>query len=84
MATSGSLWESQKLDVLVQISRNLCNTPDVDLNTPLHIAAKLGHLKIVEELIKDELLNNNHVKLDTRNSMKKTPVHLAAEHGHVK
>ena len=69
---------------LVHISRNLCNTPDVNLNTPLHIAAKLGHLDIVEELLNDELLKENYVKLDARNSMHRTPAHLAAEHGHVK
>ena len=67
---------------LVFISRKLCTTPDVDLNTPLHIAAKLGYLDIVEELLKDELLRQNHVKLDARNSMSKTPAHLAAEYGH--
>ena len=69
---------------LVHVSRSLCSTPDVDLNTPLHIAAKLGHLNIVEELLKDELLKQDHVKLDARNSMNKTPAHLAAEYGHVK
>ena len=67
---------------LVFISRNLCSTPDVGLNTPLHIVAKLGYMDIVEELLKDELLQQNHVKLNARNSMNKTPAHLAAEYGH--
>ena len=67
---------------LIFISRKLCTTPDVDLNTPLHIAAKLGYLDIVEELLKDELLKRNYVKLDARNLVNKTPAHLAAEHGH--
>ena len=69
---------------LVHISRNLCNTPDVNLNTPLHVAARLGHLDIVEELLNNDLLKENHVKLDAKNSMNKTPAHLAAEHGHFK
>ena len=69
---------------LVHISRSLCSNPDVDLNTPLHIAAKHGHMSIVEELLKDELLGQDHVKLDARNLMNKTPAHLAAEYGHYK
>ena len=67
---------------LVFISRNLCSTPDVGLNTPLHVVAKLGYMDIVEELLKDELLQQNHVKLNARNSVNKTPAHLAAEYGH--
>ena len=61
----------------------LC-TPDVHLNTPLHIAAKLGHLSIVEELLREELVLSGQVKLDAKNESKKTPTHLAAENGHVK
>lgn len=69
---------------LMHISRSLCSNPDVDLNTPLHIAAKYGHMSIVEEFLKDELLRQDHVKLDARNLMNKTPAHLAAEYGHYK
>ena len=54
------------------------------MNTPLHIAAKLGHLNIVEELLKDDLVKEEHVKINAKNSARKTPAHLAAENGHVK
>ena len=54
------------------------------LNTPLHIAAKLGHLDIVEELLRKDLTGTGMVKLDAKNESKQTPAHLAAEHGHVK
>ena len=83
MSVTSSL-QSALESPLIQVSRKLCSTPDVDLNTPLHIAAKLGHVDIVEELLKDELIKGGYVKLDARNSMNKTPAHLAAEYGHVK
>ena len=65
-------------------SKKLCSAPDSHLNTPLHIAAKLGHLSIVEELLKDDLVKKGYVKIDAKNSAKKTPAHLAAEYGYVK
>lgn len=74
--------ESPTVTGLVYFSRKLCNTPDVDLNTPLHIAAKLGYQDIVEELLKNELLQQHFVKLNARNLLNKTPAHLAAEYGH--
>lgn len=67
-----------------QISRNLCSTPDSHLNTPLHIAAKLGHLNIVEELLREELTRPKHVRLGAKNETMKTPAHLAAENGNIK
>lgn len=72
------------IEICRSTTKNLFNTPDLHLNTPLHIAAKLGHLNIVEELVKDCLTNTGLVKLDAKNEAKKTPAHLAAENGHVK
>lgn len=65
-------------------SKKLCSAPDSHLNTPLHIAAKLGHLNIVEELLRDDLVKAEYVKINAKNSAKKTPAHLAAENGYVK
>ena len=79
-----SLWLQDLIKICDQTSLKLCSTPDIHLNTPLHIAAKLGHLNIVEELLKDNLVKPGHVKLDAKNESKKTPAHLAAENGHVK
>ena len=80
---TGSLCTIEVPTELTLISRKLCSTPDVDLNTPLHIAAKLGHDDIMKELMKDKLLDSKLVKLDTRNQTNKTPAHLAAEYGHI-
>ena len=44
-------------------------------NTPLHVAALMGH---VEEV--DILLGHSAVHIDTTNKRKETPLHLAANH----
>lgn len=72
------------IKICLSTTTNLCSTPDVHLNTPLHIAAKLGHLDIVEKLLREDLIGTGLVKLDAKNESKQTPAHLAAEHGHVK
>lgn len=68
------------LEVLVQNTngRKLCRGADVHLNTPLHIAAKFGHIAAAKVLLKAE------IKMDARNEASKTPLHLASEKGHLK
>ena len=56
--------------------RALCRAADSVQNTPLHIAAKNGHLAEVNVLLTVD------VKVDARNDVGKTPLHLAAEAGH--
>lgn len=63
------------------IGAKLCSTPDSYYNTPLHIAAKLGHLDAVRVLIGNSM---GQVKLDSKNDLGKTAMHLAAEFGHVR
>lgn len=63
------------------IGAKLCATPDSYYNTPLHIAAKLGHIDSVRVLIDSTL---GHVQLDRKNDLGRTPMHLAAEFGRVR
>jgi ankyrin repeat protein len=56
--------------------RALCRAADSVQNTPLHIAAKNGHIAEVKVLLTTD------VKVDARNDVGKTPLHLAAEAGH--
>ena len=63
------------------IGAKLCATPDSYYNTPLHIAAKRGHLDAVRLLINQTL---GSVKLDAKNDLGRTAMHLAAESGHVR
>ena len=71
------------LQVIVadNIGAKLCATPDSYYNTPLHIAAKMGHLDSVRLLIDQTL---GQVKLDAKNDLGRTAMHLAAEYGHVR
>ena len=63
------------------IGAKLCATPDSYYNTPLHIAAKRGHLDTVRLLINQTL---GYVKLDAKNDLGRTPMHLAAQSGHIR
>jgi ankyrin repeat protein len=63
------------------IGAKLCATPDSYYNTPLHIAAKRGHLDAVRLLINNTL---GLVKLDAKNDLGRTPMHLAAQFGNIR
>ena len=63
------------------IGAKLCATPESNYNTPLHIAAKLGHLDSVRLLIDKTM---GHIKLESKNDLGRTAMHLAAEFGHVR
>ena len=47
-------------------------------NTPLHFAAKLGHLDCLKELL------NFNFEINAQNEDDKCPLHLAAEYGRMK
>ena len=53
---------------------------DSEKNTPLHIAAKRGHLETIKLLT--EMINDDAIR--ARNNQGKTPIHLAIEFGHVR
>ena len=55
------------------------NPKDVDGNTPLHLAAREGHLEVVEAIAKDLTWPNKNPK----NDKDETPLYMAALHGHV-
>ena len=82
--TTGTLHQRDTLSELESTCRKLCSTPDTSLNTPLHIAAKLGHLNVVDLLLRQELVEFGHTTLDAKNKTYKTPAHLAAENGHIR
>ena len=63
------------------VGAKLCTTPDSYYNTPLHIAAKRGHLDSVRLLINQTM---GQVKLDAKNDLGRTAMHLAAQFGHVR
>lgn len=66
------------LSVLTQRSEDLNKLAGVGEQGLLHVAAREGHLPIVELLVKEAL------DLDAQNDAGKTPVHLAAWRGHGK
>ncbi|XP_053397533.1 transient receptor potential cation channel subfamily A member 1 homolog isoform X2 [Mercenaria mercenaria] len=65
------------LEVLLRHNREkyMVNHRDECSNNPLHIAAKLGHLRIVKCLL------NNGADLFCKNDMEQTPIHMAAVNG---
>uniref|UniRef100_A0A1X7V011 Uncharacterized protein n=1 Tax=Amphimedon queenslandica TaxID=400682 RepID=A0A1X7V011_AMPQE len=69
--------EALVLGVYGEWGSELVNTPDTTHNTPLHIAAKKGHINSLKILLKA-----SHLKVDARNEAERTPLHLAAEAGH--
>ena len=60
-----------------QLARKLCSITDSNLHTPLHIAAKNGHLGAVTLLVKHKI-----VKYCAKDYLSKTALHLAVENGH--
>ena len=80
----GTLNYEGTLSDLELTCRKLCSTPDLNLNTPLHVAAKMGHLNVVKLLLDERLVQRGHVTLDAKNETYKTPAHLAAENGHAR
>ena len=63
------------------IGAKLCATPDSNYNTPLHIAAKLGHLDSVRILIGKTM---GYIKLESKNDLGRTAMHLACEYGQIR
>ena len=55
---------------------------DMCSNTPLHIAAKKGHIKPLEEILDLIYKDNFKFSLDAENLSRKTAMLLAAENGH--
>ena len=55
------------------------NIPDENGETPIHVAAKEGHLDILELLLTK---TNNVNDLKAQDNEGKTPLHHAAENGH--
>ena len=47
--------------------------------TPLHYAARAGHIRAIAELLHDV-----RVEIEPRNHVSKTPLGLAAENGHMR
>lgn len=60
-----------------RLARKLCSVADSNLHTPLHIAAKNGHLEAVKLLIKYKI-----IKQYAKDCLSKTALHLAIENGH--
>ena len=60
-----------------RLARKLCSVADSNLHTPLHIAAKNGHLEAVKLLIKHKI-----IKQYAKDCLSKTALHLAIENGH--
>ncbi|XP_060585014.1 transient receptor potential cation channel subfamily A member 1 homolog isoform X3 [Ruditapes philippinarum] len=72
--------EEDQLDVLEVLLRHnkekyMVNHRDECSNGPLHIASKLGHLRIVKCLL------NNGADLFCKNDMEQTPIHMASVNG---
>ena len=69
------------IDVINKVSYDHCfwlqGPTLVELNTPLHDAAKLGHLEKLEII-----LNQQSVDINCINSSHETPLHLACAFGH--
>jgi len=60
--------------MLVAQSANV-NLKDGNRETPLHVAAKKGRAKVVEELL------NSHARINVQDASERTPLHLAVEAG---
>ncbi|KAG5441452.1 Transient receptor putative cation channel sub A member 1, partial [Clonorchis sinensis] len=59
-------------------AKELIEVPNIFDDTPLHIAAKNGHLEIVK------LLVENGAKVSSKNEKERTPFHNAAKHGRLR
>ena len=63
---------------LLQADGRIMEAKDKNKSTPLHLASKNGHIRVVELLIEKRALINS---LDV---FRKTPLHVASENGHLK
>ncbi len=58
---------------------DLARSTDARLFTPLHVAARNGHLQCVEVLLQ----YRTAIRIDAKDESNRTPLHYAAARGHV-
>lgn len=67
----------EKLEKLIDENPSLIGKKDEDGDTPLHLAAEEGQVKIAKLLI------SKGAKINGKSKSKETPIHLAVEKGHL-
>ncbi|MCD4782433.1 MAG: ankyrin repeat domain-containing protein [Candidatus Eremiobacteraeota bacterium] len=69
--------DMKNLEKLISKNPSLIDKKDEDGDTPLHLAAEEGQMKIAE------LLMSKGAKINEKSRNKETPLHLAVEKGHL-